>query len=97
MEMKVPVNDGGVNEKSYNNHDDYMHDNKRNSVAPINTHDGCDHSHGGGYDRKHWKRFMEHTSCHGVFQIQNSNTKTGQWIWIVIVIGAIAGLLAMVG
>ena len=73
---------------------------KRGSPIKTHTHShhGCNHSHGnnGDDDHEHWKRFMEHTSCHGVFQIQNTRSKTGKWIWTAIVLGAFAGLVTMV-
>ena len=69
-----------------------------NSDDLIQTHyHGCSHSHRKNDDeRSHWRRFMEHTSCHGVFQIQNSATKAGKYIWTLIVLIAATGLIGMV-
>ena len=47
-------------------------------------------------EQSHWRRFMEHTSCHGVFQIQNSATKLGQFVWSVILLANAIGLVLLV-
>ena len=55
----------------------------------------CGHHHPHDAESS-WKHYVDHTSLHGVFQIQNSDTKWGRLAWILIVLAALGGLTFMV-
>lgn len=72
----------------------HEHDDAGSSKAVRKHH--CHHHHHHNDTESSWKHYVDHTSLHGVFQIQNSDTKWGRFAWMAIFVAALAGLTFMV-
>ena len=75
----------------------HTHHHKHHEGCEHHHHHSCGHHHDhGDGNSRHWRRYIEHTSMHGVFQVQNSVTSIGKIVWMLIVMASLGGLSFMV-
>ena len=87
-----------IEDKNFEPHESYHvgHEPATEKKNDNHHHEGCGHHHDHD-DSGHWRRYIEHTSMHGVFQIQNSVSKAAKLIWTLIVLAAVSTLIYMTG